>query len=119
MSARAGGTRVTGAAWWAGRTGSPPPGTCRRTPRGRAGTPRSQCAATRQRQAGAESEMSKVRPPRFLKDGLYLQLLTPVEAGISAVEDNNVKPVVFTHVVITPRAPVLPLPHLNIVKNSS
>ena len=43
---------------------------------------------------------------------MYLQLLTPVEAGVGAVEDNNVKPVVFTHVVITPGAPVLPLPNL-------
>ena len=40
--------------------------------------------------------------------------MTPIEAGVGAVEDNNVKPVVFTHVVITPGSPVLPLPNLNI-----
>ena len=59
MSARAAGTRVRGAAGWAGHKLSPPPGGCGRRPPRRADTPPSRCAATRQRPAAAGSKIER------------------------------------------------------------
>ena len=59
MSARAAGTRVRGAAGWAGHKLSPPPGGWCRRPPGRADTPPSRCAATRQRPAAAGSKIER------------------------------------------------------------
>ena len=43
---------------------------------------------------------------------MYLKLLSSVEACVSVIQDEDMKPLILAHIVIAPRAPVLPLTDL-------